>query len=272
MKIFENSVALSKILMHSIIVTLLIGCSKSSESTSDNNSVVIIEEEKENSLIELNLRVHIMQDILMTHATGVVMDSWISPEDINEIILPEVNAIYEQADIHWNSESIINEEVVKTDTYQQALNFIVNTNRDANGNSNPARLPLLFSMMQNEHMSSEAQLGKNLFHIYLFPFIGNTSQGNAMSGFNYHSVVGTWTNKHNGGGTPERTLLVERQNSFDRGSLSRTIAHELGHVLSLKHNECANNCLMAGTNSDGYLLAEGQIIMARIEAIGRSFD
>ena len=90
-----------------------------------------------------------------------------------------------------------------------------------------------------------------------------------MAGFNYHSVVGTWTNKFNGGGIPEKTLLTENQSAFNRGSLSRTISHEIGHVLNLSHNECSYGCLMGGTESDGYFLTEGQVVKARIEAFNR---
>ncbi|KQC29977.1 hypothetical protein [Flagellimonas eckloniae] len=257
-----------------LILVFLSGCSESPNDPTNIDPEVIIEEEEEEgySTIELNLRVHLMQDITMVHPTGWIMESWVTPEDVTKTIMPELNSIWEKAGVHWNVESIIEENVVKGETYQESLVFIVNAVRNSNGNSDPERLPHLYSLMQPEHRSTEEQLEKNLFHIYLFPFIGNTSQGNAMSGFGYHSVVGTYTNKHNGGGVPEKTLLTESQSYFNRGSLSRTIAHEIGHVLNLNHNECNDRCLMGGINSDGYLLTEGQIITSRIEAVGRSFD
>nr|WP_299073746.1 hypothetical protein [uncultured Allomuricauda sp.] len=257
-----------------LILVFLSGCSESPNDPANIDPEVIIEEEEEEgySTIELNLRVHLMQDITMVHPTGWIMESWVTPEDVTKTIMPELNSIWEKAGVHWNVESIIEENVVKGETYQESLVFIVNAVRNSNGNSDPERLPHLYSLMRPEHRSTEEQLEKNLFHIYLFPFIGNTSQGNAMSGFGYHSVVGTYTNKHNGGGVPEKTLLTESQSSFNRGSLSRTIAHEIGHVLNLNHNECNDRCLMGGLNSDGYLLTEGQIITSRIEAVGRSFD
>lgn len=277
MKIVQRLVRPCKTLGHCsplliMIIVFNVGCSGSTNDITENDPKVSIEEEEAYSVIELNLRVHIMQDITMIHTTGWVMESWVIPEDVIETIMPELNSIWEKAGIHWNIESIIEENVVKGETYQESLVYVVNAVRDAEGRADPERLPRLYSLMQPEYRSTEEQLEKNLFHIYLFPFIGNTSQGNAMSGFGYHSVVGTYTNKHNGGGVPEKTLLTENQNSFNRGSLSRTIAHEIGHVLNLNHNECDNRCLMGGTNSDGYSLTEGQIITSRIEAIGRSFD
>lgn len=274
MESFYSLINLNKKLIYTIIFALTIfACSNSNNENSsdfDDETSPIKEEEETISQFNLNIRVHIMKDIIMTHSTGVIMDSWVTPEQVRYTIIPEVNSIWEQAGITWVIESIIEEDVVKGDTYEEAIEFLINTERNENGNSDPDRLPHLFSLMQPQYVSKEEELGKNLFHIYLFPFIGNTSQGNAMSGFNYHSVLGTWTNKHNGGGIPEKTLLTENQSVFDRGSLSRTISHEIGHVLTLSHNECGYSCLMGGTESDGYLLNEGQIFASRLEAFNRS--
>ena len=148
--------------------------------------------------------------------------------------------IYKQAGIRWNLESVVDEPANKTDTYAQDIAYIAATKRDVFGKSDPTRLPLLYSLMNPQHLALN-KLDQNLYHIYLFPFIGNTSQGNAMSKYGYHSVVGVWTNKHNKGATPEPRLLVENWNAYKRGSLSRTIAHELGHVLQLRHKKCTAN-------------------------------
>lgn len=220
-------------------------------------------------LIELNLRIHIMTDISMVHTSGLVMENWVSQKDVEKIIMPEVNAIWSQANIKWVIESIIEEAVVKGESYEESIDFIASTKRDSAGRSDSDRLPHLYALMQPENMSKAEELDKNLFHIYLFPFIGNTSQGNAMRPFNWSTVVGTWTNKFNRGGIPEKVLLIEDHDAFKRGSLSRTIAHEIGHVLNLKHNECETDCLMGG-KSQGYLLSKEQIETARLEASKRT--
>lgn len=258
--------SIQNLFLFTLIPVLLLNCDDGpSEFVPGDASM---DDEVELAVIELNLRIHIMKDITMLHPTGTVMESWVSPTDVTEKIIPELNAIWDQAKIKWRIESIMEEAVVKDNTYEASINYIVNCKRNAEGESDPARLPLLYHLMQPENRSKTEELGKNLFHIYLFPFIGNTSQGNAMSNFDYHCVVGTWSNKHNGGGVPEKTLLTEYHDQLIRGSLSRTAAHELGHVLHLKHNECSANCLMSG-GSDGYLLAKAQIETARFAAIER---
>lgn len=251
----------------------LLGCSNNDSTTTNDDDSIIIEDDNNDdtfSIIELKLRIHIMTDIVMTHSSGTTMNSWVTPANVEQTIIPEINKIWEQAGIVWLIDSVIEEEVVKGSSYEESITFIANTKRDSNGSSDPARLPHLFSLMQPQNMSKEEELGKNLFHIYLFPFIGNTSQGNAMRGYNFHSVVGTWTNKHNGGGIPEKTLLTENQSAFNRGSLSRTISHEIGHVLNLSHNECSYGCLMGGTESDGYFMSDNQKFASRLEAFNRS--
>jgi len=219
------------------------------------------------SAIDLNLRVHVMQDDPWIHGSGNAMPPWVSGDDISETLMPEVNDIWQLAGIRWSIENIIQEPINTYDGYQDDIQYIVDSQRDEEGRSDPERLPRLYNLMQSDNLSSDGELDHNLFHIYIFPFIGNTSQGNAMSSFGWHSVVGSWSNKHNDGGIPEKTLLIEAQQNFVRGSLARTIAHELGHVLNLRHD--CEQCLMY---AQGYDITDIQIQTAREEGTRRSYQ
>ena len=225
-------------------------------------------EEVEEPILELNLRIHIMRDIIIPHPSGIDLYSWVTSDDVKDIIVPEMNVIWGQANIKWVIDSIIDEDVVKGYNYDQSINYIANCVRDAEGHSDPARLVHLYSLMQPQNRSQADEIGKNLFHIYIWPFVGNTSQGNAMKSYDCHSIVGSWSNKHNKGGTPEKFLLFESHIAFDRGSISRTASHELGHVLNLRHDECLADCLMSG-GSNGYSLTKVQISEARATAMQR---
>lgn len=210
----------------------------------------------------LNLRVHIMRDITFTVRGVNMTNSHISPSVVRDQLHPELNRIWAPAGIVWNLESIIEENVVKPADFVAQKRIVETAARDENGHSDDDRLPPLYNFMDPKYRSTRAQLGRNLFHIYIYPFIGNTSQGNAMRSFGFHSVVGSWSNKHNGGGTPIRRNSTESPNRCVNGSLGRTIAHELGHVLSLQHNQCTN-CLMDGC---GYSITNNQVTAARAEA------
>ncbi len=257
----------SVLLIVMVISIFLSGCTEKTSSTV--NTDIVPKDEVELPLLELNLRFHIMQDIIIPHPSGINLDRWVSPDDITNTILPEMNAIYDQAKIEWIIDTIILEDVVKDSNYDQSINYLATCVRDSEGHSDPARLPLLYSLMQPQNRSQAEEIGKNLFHIYIFPFVGNTSQGNAMKGFDCHTIVGSWTNKPSRGGTPEKFILTENHAYYDKGSLSRTCAHELGHVLTLRHDECPQDCLMSG-GSNGYSLTSTQIAEARVEALIRS--
>ncbi len=237
------------------------------ENTSSNEDENGNTDEEENTSsdaeenIKLNLRVHLMQSEAWIHPKGSEMNMWITEDDVRDSILPEMNSIWSQAKIEWTIEQIINEPIVEYTGFEEDIEYIINSKRNDQGRSDRARLPLLHKLMDPSNLSSEMELEQNLFHIYIFPFIGNTSQGNSMRPFGYHSVVGCWTNKFNGGENPEKTLLTESQTEFVRGSLARTISHELGHVLGLRHS--CNNCLM---RNKGYVINAEQIAISTEEA------
>lgn len=220
------------------------------------------------NMLHLNLRFHIMKSAPWKHPSGERLNCWVTKRDVEKSILPQLNEIYKRANIIWKIESIIEEDIVKFDGYRHSIEYVLNTNRNSRGKSDPNRLAHLYNMMQERYRSPEEKLKGNLFHIYLFPFIGNTSQGNSMRRFGYHTVAGIWSNKYSQTNKPVKRKLTEDLNNFEIGSLTQTIAHELGHVLELEHEG------QAGTNgnlmySRGYQLEDWQIASMRKVALKR---
>ncbi len=222
-------------------------------------------------LIELNVRVHLMRDQAWVHASGAEMTTdHISPEAVARVLLPEVNRIWAPARIRWRLESVREEQVVRTATYERDKAHVLATGRNSMGRADPSRLPALHRMMDERTRATpeDAGAGMSLFHVYLFPFIGNTSQGNAMRGFDFNTVVGVWSNKHKRHRpmqaycAPQRRSLTEPWDAFQVGSVGQSVAHELGHVLGLRHDRCqpAGACLM---QSNGYPLNDAQICTSR---------
>lgn len=239
-------------------------------------------EVSEEGTIRLPLRVHIMTHLKIPHPTNRAepLECWLRESDVNAVV-SEINLIWKQAKIEWFVESIVEHRGATTKT--DAIDYIVHAERDANGRSDPNRIPKVYSFFDAGKQHPAIQ------NLYVFPFIGNTSQGYAgdpndrkvRSIKSNHAVVGIWSNKGSGGGQPYRTAIKERprsglgntppqkENFFHEGSLGRTCAHELGHHLGLAHPNKETQSVfkrLMGGKKPGYRLTPDEIATARTQA------
>lgn len=211
--------------------------------------------------ITVPLRFHIVADLTM-HKNGQEMNSWVGEHDIKLAILPEVNRIWQQAGIAFSIEKILKAPALNPPHKKRLIDYVVDAKRDSDGNSDAKRIKKLNKLINWEEHNP------NAINIYLIPYLGETSQGNAKPNFK-RIFVGQWSDKPTKGkNTPERFQLTE-SGVFKIGSLSRTVAHEIGHILGLKHPDKRtqkNFDLLMGGKKAGYQLTGEEIETAREQA------
>lgn len=139
--------------------------------------------------------------------------------------------------------------------------------------------PALADPNNNETIGADGRFNgtqAKMYHLYIFPFVGQTLQGTAFMPGTF-AVVGSYSDKApNTAGFPRsrprfifagRSALEIASTRFPaEGALSATIAHELGHNLSLPHDDYGNpENLMKGHVK--LYLAQAQINQARTQAL-----
>lgn len=189
------------------------------------------------------------------------MTDWITQDDIHNTVLVEVNAIWRSAGVRFEPVCIRSIRSLQPPQKHRLLEGITNARRDADGKSDPDRIKKLKKLIDFTDERPDA------INIYFVPYLGEKSQGHTKRK-KKRIFIGQWSDKKTNGGPPKKFQLTESL-PFKEGSVSRTLAHELGHVLGLKHPDKKLQRefgLLMGGKRAGYRLTEQDILTARTEA------
>lgn len=213
------------------------------------------------ALLTLPIRFHITQGATMT-VKGQKMEVWVQPADLTGPVVQEVNRIWKPANIQFTVERAQLEPLLQPANFAELLHSVENSKRGDEDNPDSNRTGNIAKLLD------PAQRHPSAMNVYLLPYIGGTFQGYAKLGGN-QAVIGVWTDKFSHGEKPPvKTLLIEPE-PMKVGSLARTIAHELGHGLTLEHPAKSIQSdigrLMGGSRQ-GYGLTPEEIAKARQSA------
>jgi hypothetical protein len=196
--------------------------------------------------IRLPLRFILVHGIVM-NKDGVAMRMWVSPEQVKESILPEINRIWKQANIQWDLECIIDRPFEEISDCRNAIAGIERSKRDGVNVDNARRVERIGAL------SGVKQAHPSIHQIHLFPFLGSTYQGFANVGGNV-AFLGVFSDKISAGKKPPTACLLIEAEPMKFGSIGRTAGHELGHNLGLLHpnrkTQKEFDRLMGGANSN----------------------
>ncbi len=210
-------------------------------------------------MIVIPITIHFVND-LDINKSGQRLTPWLTEKDIRETVLPEVNRIWKPAGIAWNllAVNVANSDAIKS---ERVARYLEGAARGEDGGSNPELVRNLLSIIPVTDDKVKS------VHVCVLPFIGSTLQGLAIPKRQV-AFVGQWTDKPSQGRkAPIRCKIVETE-AFAQGSFSRTLAHELGHTLSLQHPDRAArqpDALMGG-GRPGNALTEQECERSRKEA------
>ncbi len=208
-------------------------------------------------VLTLKIKIHLVENMAMTK-DGVAMQNWITQQMISDEVMPEINRIWQQADIKWQLDSVEKTQA-QGGNIQEVIDYVSNSSREDAEDERIKKLNSIFPFKAQD---------QKLINVYVIPYLGATYQGNAQKN-KKRVFIAQWSNKFsNGKLPPEKVLLVEK-GEFKKGSFARTLSHELGHILGLIHPDkqfqIEKHRLMGG-KKPGYLLTSSEITSARENA------
>lgn len=195
---------------------------------------------------------------------GFSLPSWVSETDVSRVVIPEVNRLWQPAGIQVELLSVTSQPALTPPDRPALIHQIAEAKRNAEGESDPARIDAYYQLIDFSAATPDAVT------VVLVPYLGEKSQGNTRRKLK-RILVTQWTDKGKGTSGELRRFALTESGEYRQGSLSRTVAHELGHVLGLKHPDKSTQTafgLLMGGRKPGERLTQTEILQAREHARG----
>ncbi len=231
--------------------------------------------------LTLPIRIHVFTDLSMTrelNGSSKKMGSYVSDRSVRAM-MTQVNQIWRPAGVHWEMDTAKGGGGVSFEKAGGGQRKDVATlakTAAARSRTNEVGLDpfrKLADPARNDTLSDSGRRNRataKMYHLYLFPFVGSTLQGTAELGGTF-AIVGLYSDKHTRGrklpqARPHNLRKLSAAYVTKEGSLSMTIAHELGHNLGLTHEIRGKNTNNLMKGHAKLQLAAWQIDKARATA------
>lgn len=214
-------------------------------------------------IIQIPVRFHLVTDLIVPK-DGQALAGWVTADDVKGSLVPEVNRIWRPAGIEFVVEQVVRASSLQPSNRSDLLSLIGTAHRDEEGHANPQVIGWYKDLLD---FTAESASSVN---VHLVPYLGETSQGVANPR-RKRVLVGEWSDKASRASQPPRRVQLAEEEPFREGSLGRTLAHELGHVLGLRHpsrDRPPGPDRLMGGGRPGYHLTEEEIATARSATLG----